>query len=145
MLEVAIPNDILKYETKIIGPLSKKELICVSAAGLLSLGFYKVANGLMPIDMMGFVIIMICLPFLICGWCPPPHGIPVEKFAIMVFKTMFLYPRKRLYKIENNYASENLITDSYEGIPKDVLKEAIAQFEKDFPDINKVLEGTEKS
>ena len=144
MLEVQIPNDILKYQTKVIGPLSKRELICLSAALVLDYGIFSLTRSLIPFDVLGFVLMGVAVPFLACGWCPKEitYGLPLEKFCYVVFKTMFLMPRKRLYKIENEF--QNMDYDDYGNIDAKILQLAEKQFDDEFPEVANMLKEQKK-
>lgn len=117
MIEVAVPNDICKYEAKLIGPLTTRETIALCLSGGISFGIYQLLGDAFTFETIGYIIIPLIAPILICGWYKP-YGIPFEKFIWLVFRTMFLSPRIRKYQIRNQWEmmlQENLITDNEKG------------------------------
>ena len=97
MIEIEIPQDISKYESKLIGPFTTRQTICVVglAVGCIS-SFFAVSS-----------------PFALIGWYKP-YGMHFEKFAKSVFVSLILAPAKRLYKIDNVYDRFDKMIDAEE-------------------------------
>lgn len=102
MIELEVPKDIRKYEAKLFGPFTTRQLICFVIAVAIAFGAYYLFGSLMPQDVSFFVIIIIDLPVLLCGWFKP-YGMPFEKFAKTAFTTTFVSPNVRKYVTENLY------------------------------------------
>lgn len=120
MIEVAVPNDICKYESKLIGPFTTRETIALCLAGVVGFGLYKVLGSAFSIETVGYLIIPLVAPILVCGWYKP-YGIPFEKFIWIVINTMLLSPRIRKYQIRNHWEDmlqENITTDQKGGKAK---------------------------
>lgn len=105
MIELEIPRDIRKYEAKLFGPFTTRQLICFVAAAVVSFLMYSILGSLMPQDVCFFVIIVIDLPLLLCGWVKP-YGMPFEKFAATAFTTTFVSPAVRKYVTDNPFSDK---------------------------------------
>lgn len=105
-IELDIPKDIMTYETKLIGPLSLRQLVCgvpmVVIMGASTLFLSKIISS----DVAIFAGLVCALPFMLCGWVKI-QGLPFEKFAMSTAKSMFLAPAKRKYVIKNTFEVEN--------------------------------------
>lgn len=115
MIEIEIPQDITKYESKLIGPFTTRQLFCF--VGLVGgcVASYKATVSLLG-DESGLKMILpmiVAIPFALIGWYKP-YGLPFEKFIKSIFVSMFLAPAKRLYKIENVYDEFDKIIDEEE-------------------------------
>ncbi len=120
MLEVKIPQDIRKYETKIIGPLSGRQLVlgvaCLATIGLVTL----VASPFIDTSFLRFLQILPILPFGAFMFIKP-YGIPLEQFLLTMLYSSFLSNSKRKYANNNAYKS---IAHKVELIEKEAAKKA---------------------
>ena len=105
MIKLEVPKDIRRYETKLIGPFTTRQLICFVAAVAIAFGVYTLLNGLVPRDVAFILIIIICIPLILCGWFKP-YGMHFEQFAKVAFTTTFVSPAVRKYVIENKYSTK---------------------------------------
>ena len=71
MIELEVPKDIRRYEAKLFGPFTTRQLICFVIACVVAFLALKVLGTLMPQDYAFFFIIIIDLPVLLCGWFKP--------------------------------------------------------------------------
>lgn len=105
MIELEIPQDIRKFETKLFGPFTTRQAICFIIAAVVSFGVYSLLGKLMPQDLCFFVILIIDLPLLLCGWVKP-YGMPFEKFAKTAVTTTLISPPVRKYVTENRFSDK---------------------------------------
>lgn len=105
MIELEVPKDIRRYEAKLFGPFTTRQLICFVIACAVAFVALKFLGELMPQDYAFFFIIIIDLPVLLCGWFKP-YGMPFEKFAKVAFTTTFISPPARKYVIENAFSDK---------------------------------------
>lgn len=91
-IELPIPKDIRKYETKLIGPLTTRQTICIVPACALGALAYITLSKIAPRDLAMFACMLVIVPFIVFGWFKP-YGIPLEKFLKTVFVTMVLAPK----------------------------------------------------
>ena len=113
MIEVDIPSDICKYETKFIGPFTLRQTICVSVALVTVFPAYLFLSHYF-IQKVSLLLCMIAsTPFILCGFVKP-YDMPFEKYVKVIFNSVFLYPTKRKYIIKNIYEGifedDNVIT-----------------------------------
>lgn len=105
-IELDIPKDIMAYDTKLVGPLSLRQLVCgVPMVGIMVL-FNVALTKYISSDVAIFAGLLGALPFMLCGWVKV-QGLPFEKFVMSTAKSMFLAPAKRKYVIENSFEEEN--------------------------------------
>ena len=98
MIERNIPRDIAKYETKLLGPFTTRQIVCMVPGFGLAIGAYFLFKDSLG-ELALFVSVCLAIPFLLAGWWKP-YGIPFEKYFINVFIRNFLSPTKRKYKTE---------------------------------------------
>lgn len=96
MLEAQIPKDIRKYETKLVGPFTTRQIIFVIIACVLAYITYiftKAPEG----------CVLVAIPPVVFGYIKP-YGMPLEKFIKTAFISNVLSPKNRLYKVNNIFA-----------------------------------------
>lgn len=96
MIEVKTPKNILVYKTKVLGPLTSKQLICFVIAGILD--FFVYQSILKPLnateEIILYALMLIDVPILAFGYYEP-MGLPLEKYLKMVYNTALLAPKYR--------------------------------------------------
>lgn len=102
MIEVAIPKDILKFKTTLIGPFTARQTVCISITASVELIYYSLLKQL-PVSIsldssvgMGFLLAMFIMAFGIIE----PFGMPLEKYLGNVVLLGILAPKKRVYRTE---------------------------------------------
>lgn len=100
MIEIKIPQEINKYESKAVGPLTTRQVVCVVLAGILCIAFFKIFKGLIADDALYATCFLIAVPFALIGWYKP-YGLPAEKFFIAVLFNTIISSTKRFFKSEN--------------------------------------------
>ena len=99
MIEKKVPRDIAKYEAKLIGPLTTRQVLFGLAGILAGLGAFFLTKDRLG-DAALFLAIVAAAPFMLCGFYKP-YNQPFEKFAASVITTIFIAPSVRKYKSEN--------------------------------------------
>lgn len=96
MVETKVPKDIRTYKTKLVGPLSLRETICVLIVCVIDWiaysFFFKPLD--LSADMLIYAIMFLDLPILAFGGIRP-MGMPLEKYIMMIFVTQFMSPKHR--------------------------------------------------
>ena len=100
MLEMKIPQEINKYESKLVGPLTTRQTLSIIAAGVLCVLFFKIFKGLIPDDYLYVGCFVIAFPFGIIGWWKP-YGMPAEKFFLAVLFNTIISSSRRFFKSNN--------------------------------------------
>lgn len=102
MLEVPILKEIRDYETKLVGPLSFRGLICSGAAIIGAYGIYSIQKLMGIAEPEGFLCFLGALPggaFMVIK----PYGLKLEVYLKTAFIDTVMAPKKRPYCIENPY------------------------------------------
>lgn len=136
MIEIKVPKEITKYETKLIGPFTSRQcivlLICVPIVAFC----YVTASSYVDSSIAGYLCMPVGAIGALFGWYKP-YGLPFEKYLKSVFVSSFLAPTVRVYKTENYYdliskkANELtpeqllLIDAALEDVPEEEVKEAL--------------------
>ena len=96
MIESKMPKDIRAYKTKLIGPFSGRQLICIGI--MLAVDFLLFQLIILPMELpLEFVIyglVFIDVPIGAFGWVEIT-GMPLETYIKEVVLKMFLAPAKR--------------------------------------------------
>lgn len=105
MIELEVPKDIRRYEAKLFGPFTTRQLICFVIACAVAFGVYSFLKSYIVQDILMVLILVIDLPVLLCGWFKP-YGMHFEKFAKVAFTTTFVSPATRKYVTENAFSDK---------------------------------------
>lgn len=103
MAYVPVHKDLSKIKTKLAFNLTKRQLICFSAAASVGLPTYLLTRGALGNSAAMLLMIGLMLPFFFFAMYEK-DGLPLEKVLKNIIRTCFLYPRVRPYKTENFYA-----------------------------------------
>ena len=122
MIEVEMSKDIRDFQTKLIGPFTKRQLICIVIG--LAYGvplFFIFGSTGMDIVLRVLIPVILMTPTIACGWVNL-YGMPLEKFMVHIIKTVFFRPKRRLYQIENVYLmiDKDVNGEDIDDIPKKV-------------------------
>lgn len=107
MIEIPIPKDVRKYEAKLVGPFTTRQLFCFIGAAAISYIAYKAIGSTLGSESTLMVCGLLASPLLILGWYKP-YGMPFEKFFQSAFISTVLAPRHRKYKTKNAYKGATL-------------------------------------
>ena len=110
-IEIEIPKDITKYESKLIGPLTTRQTICSVPAAGLAIAEAMLLKETLSQDMLIGIIIFTVIPFILLGWIKV-YNLPFEKFLASVFVTIVLAPKHRKYITDNPIVYEEDISDA---------------------------------
>ena len=105
MIEVEMSDDIRKYNTKVWGPFTKRQLICIA----IGLAYSTPIALLMPVSMDNKLLIwvILILPALISGYATL-DGAAMEVLLLRVIYLYFLTPARRKC-IQKNLFHEEMI------------------------------------
>lgn len=125
MIEIEIPKDISKIESKMIWIFTKRQLIALIAGLAVCIPAYMGIGKLIPSDNSAkiFIIIILALPFIAFGWIKP-YEMPFEQFIISIFRSLVVATKVR------KYSTNNLYEVFAEQIQKETLDEAQNQNSK---------------
>ena len=101
---IPVPRDLTRVKTKVFFNLTKRQLICFSAAAIIGLPsfFLLKALGNVSLAYLGMIIVMLPL-FLLAIY--EKDGQPLEVIAKHFIETRFIRPKIRPYQTNNYYAA----------------------------------------
>ena len=100
MLETKVPKDIRKYKTKLMGPFTWRQLICIVISLTVDILLFFLLCSMLNVPLNIFIYILIFIDVPIMAFTLEPYGIRMEKYLKNVLLTSFLYPTKRIHKTE---------------------------------------------
>ena len=102
MAFVSVPKDLTKVKNKVVLNLTKRQLICLSAAAAVGLPFYFLTRNYIGISNAAAGMVILMLPaFLFAMY--EKDGMPLEKVLWNVINVKFRKPAIRRYEVENLY------------------------------------------
>jgi len=101
---VPVPKDLTRVKSKIAFNLTKRQLICFGAGGLVGVPTYILTRGVIGNDTAVLLMIGLMLPFFFFG-IYENDGQPLEKMLGHFIRARFLCPQTRPYRTENLYAA----------------------------------------
>ena len=102
MAYVTVPKDLNRVKTKVALNLTRRQLICFSAAGLVGIPLYLLTRNALGNDLAALLMVTVMLP-LFAFALYEKDGMPLEAFIENYIRVRFLYPRIRPYQTENFY------------------------------------------
>ena len=115
MIEIKIPQEINKYEAKLVGPLTTRQTICLVGMAVVCIATFNILKSLLPEDYLYIVCLFLAVPFALCGWYRP-YGMHFEKFFMAVLFNTIISSSRRIFKSSNivENIEKKLITPSVE-------------------------------
>ena len=101
---VPVPKDLAKVKNKVAFNLTKRQLTCFGAGGLVGVPTYILTRGTIGNDAAALLMIGLMLPFFLFGIFEK-DGQPLEKMLGYFIRAQFLWPKTRPYQTENLYAA----------------------------------------
>ncbi len=100
MVSVEMNDDIRKFETKLIGPFTKRQTICF----VVGIAYSLPVAMLVPTSLTNkiFIGLILAIPALICGYAKM-DGMYMESLFFRVIYLLFLTPSKRKYVTVNSF------------------------------------------
>ena len=116
MAFVSVPKDLTKVKNKVALNLTKRQLICLSAAAVIGLPFYFLTKDWIGTTNAATGMVLLMLPaFLFAMY--EKDGMPLEKILWYVVTVKLLKPSVRRYEVENWYEEKEqaLISQKKKG------------------------------
>ncbi len=124
MIERNVKKDLSTFKTKVIGPFSCRELVCVILGGSIALSVFFLLRPYILTKALIIISGCFAVPFFACGFYMP-YGVPLERFVYNQIKNFFK-PTVRKYKtpeLVNIESSLGQITYSNKKEYKNHIKE----------------------
>ena len=102
MAYVPVPKDLTKVKTKVAFNLTKRQILCFTAALILGLPVFFLLKGSAGTSLAAFFMILIMLPFFLFAMYEK-HGQPLEVVLKHIVQTKFIGKKKRPYGTRNYY------------------------------------------
>ena len=101
---IPVPRDLTRVKTKVFFNLTKRQLICFSAAALIGVPsfFLLKSTGNVSLASLGMIVIMLSMFFLAMY---EKDGQPLEVIAKHFIESKFIRPKVRPYKTDNYYVA----------------------------------------
>ena len=101
---IPVPRDLTRVKTKVFFNLTKRQLICFSAAALIGVPSFFLLKKAGNISMAAICMIVIMLPLFFLGMYER-DGQPLEVIAKHFIESKFIRPKIRPYKTNNYYVA----------------------------------------
>ena len=101
---VPVPKDLTKVKTKVALNLTKRQLVCFGAGGLVGVPAYLFSRASLGNETAALLMIGLMLPFFFFG-IYEKDGQPLEKILKHFLYAQFLTPKERPYQTNNLYAA----------------------------------------
>lgn len=115
MAYVPVPKDLTKVKTKVMFNLTKRQLICFTAAAAVAVPVFFLLRGHMSSSSASMCMIIAALPFFMLAMYEK-NGQPLEKIIGNIVRVSVLRPKQRPYKTNNFYA----VLERQEQLDKEV-------------------------
>ena len=100
---VTVPKDVTKVKTKVLFNLTKRQLICFGGGLLIGVPLFFLTKNTLGNSMSNMLMIFAMVPaFLLAMY--EMNGQHLEVILRNMIRSVFLRPKKRLYKTNNFYA-----------------------------------------
>ena len=103
MAYVPVPKDLTKVKTKVVFNLTKRQIICFTAALIAGLPVFFLLKGSAGTSLATFFMILVMLPFFLFAMYEK-HGQPLEVILKHIVQTKFIRKKERPYRTRNYYA-----------------------------------------
>ena len=103
MAYVSVPKDLSTVKTKVVFNLTKRQLICFSAALAVGLPVFFLTKDSVGTSGSTLMMIFTMLPLFMLA-IYEKHGQPLEIILKHYIEVRFLTPKQRPYKTDNFYA-----------------------------------------
>ena len=103
MAYVSVPKDLSTVKTKVVLNLTKRQLICFSAALAVGLPLFFLTKDSVGTSASSLLMIFSMLPLFMFALYEK-HGQPLEIILKHYIEVRFLNPKQRPYKTDNFYA-----------------------------------------
>ena len=101
---VPVPKDLTRVKTKVAFNLTKRQLVCFGAGGLVGIPPYLFSRASLGNETAALLMIGLMLPFFFFG-IYEKDGQPLEKILKHFVYAQFLTPKERPYQTNNLYAA----------------------------------------
>ena len=102
MIEKEVLQDMRMYKPKVVASFTLRNIVSIIIAAIIGIPAYLFLRDIFVTKVVILLVGVLIVPILLCGF-KDLYGLPFGKFAILVFKTKVLLPKKRKYESVNEY------------------------------------------
>jgi len=117
MAYVSIPKDLTAVKSKFILGLTRRQVICFSAAAATGLPLFFLLRDIIPTSAAAMLMVIVMLPWFMFAMYEK-HGMPLEKFLRCVIAVRFKRPKIRTYQTDNLYAATGRQIQLYKEVQR---------------------------
>lgn len=99
---IPVPRDLTRVKTKVFFNLTKRQLICFSAAALIGLPLFFWVKSFGNVSLASLTMIFVMLPLFFLAMYEK-DGQPLEVIAGHFIQSKFIRPKIRPYRTDNYY------------------------------------------
>lgn len=116
MIERKVPKDIRNYKTKVLGPFTVRQLICVGVMIVIDIILYMTVYDFFNLTPDSFMYVVFAFDTVIAAFMLEPAGLPMEKYLMKIILPNFTNPKSR--KMKNKFYDVSLprLTDKERNI-----------------------------
>ena len=103
-LQRTVPKDLTKIKSKVMFNLTKRQLICFSAAVAIGLPLFFLVKGSVGTSAAALCMVLAMLPMFLLAMYEK-NGQPLEVIIRQFVEVKFLRPKERPYQTNNFYAA----------------------------------------
>ena len=100
MAYVTVPKDLTKVKSKVIFGLTKRQLICFSAAAAIGLPLFFLLKDVAGTTTAALCMVIAMLPMFLFAMYEK-HGQPLEVIIRQMVEVKFIRPKERPYQTNN--------------------------------------------
>ena len=104
MAYVTVPKDLTKIKSKVMFNLTKRQLICFSAAVAIGLPLFFLVKGSVGTSAAALCMVLAMLPMFLLAMYEK-NGQPLEVFLSHLIQNKFIRPKVRIYQTNNLYSA----------------------------------------
>lgn len=102
MAYVTVPKDLTKVKSKVMFNLTKRQLVCFSAAVAMGLPIFFLLKEVAGTSVAALCMILVMLPMFLLAMYEK-HGQPLEVIIRQFVEVKFIRPKERPYQTNNFY------------------------------------------
>ena len=99
---IPVPRDLTRVKTKVFFNLTKRQLICFSAAALIGLPMFFWVKSFGNVSLASLTMVLVMLPLFFLAMYEK-DGQPLEIIAGHFIQSKFIRPKIRPYRTNNYY------------------------------------------
>lgn len=127
MIEAKMPKDIRVYETKLIGPLTLRQTICLCVAILIDIILYAAVIKPFHVNIRLVVYLIMFADVPVFAFTYKPMGMALEKYLKNVTLRSFMAPKTRKAKNVIYKTNKPSLTEKQKKIKAKREKKLIAE------------------